>query len=358
MGPSDLSRYALAIGASAALLVGCGGSQPPIGALGATPQSRTIAQRIDHGSWMLPGAKNLGALLYVSDGSTNNVFVYDFKSGELVGTLTGFSKPMGECVDKSGHVWITNYENRNSTVVEYAHGGTTPIATLSINDYSFGCSIDPKTGDLAVSSEGTDSGGNGALQVFSGASGAPREYPAPSSCPHLWPPGYDDKGNLYVEADIGASSASICELSAGGNGLRLVTFNHSINFPTSVMWDGKYIALGDQNYFKKNGRETTAIFQASPTSSGELSLSGVTVLTNACRRHPGDDLPLPFIVGRTNTPSNRKQGTVVLGQDYPCRRRSSDFAFWHYPFGGNHFKELADGPDDPLGESVSFLPNH
>ena len=37
-----LSPYALAIGAAAALLAGCGGSQPPIGPPGATVQSRAV----------------------------------------------------------------------------------------------------------------------------------------------------------------------------------------------------------------------------------------------------------------------------------------------------------------------------
>jgi hypothetical protein len=41
-----------------ALLAGCSGSQPPIGALGATPQGpATHAER--SGSWMLPEAKSL-----------------------------------------------------------------------------------------------------------------------------------------------------------------------------------------------------------------------------------------------------------------------------------------------------------
>jgi hypothetical protein len=36
---SDFSRYALCSSAAAAFLAGCGGSQPPIGAPGAMPQS-------------------------------------------------------------------------------------------------------------------------------------------------------------------------------------------------------------------------------------------------------------------------------------------------------------------------------
>jgi hypothetical protein len=43
MRASDLSRYALAMGAAAALLAACGGSQPPIGAPGAIAQTSTLA---------------------------------------------------------------------------------------------------------------------------------------------------------------------------------------------------------------------------------------------------------------------------------------------------------------------------
>jgi uncharacterized repeat protein (TIGR03803 family) len=42
-----LSRYAVTTGAAAALLAGCGGSQPPIGAAGAMPQSRALVPRSD-----------------------------------------------------------------------------------------------------------------------------------------------------------------------------------------------------------------------------------------------------------------------------------------------------------------------
>jgi len=62
----DFGRYALGSCAAVALLVGCGGSQPPIGAPGAMPQTMATAARFDRGnSWMLPEAKS-SDLLYVS----------------------------------------------------------------------------------------------------------------------------------------------------------------------------------------------------------------------------------------------------------------------------------------------------
>jgi phospholipase C len=51
----DLGRFALSISAAVAFLAACGGSQPPIGAPGAMPQSRASATQADRGgSWMAP----------------------------------------------------------------------------------------------------------------------------------------------------------------------------------------------------------------------------------------------------------------------------------------------------------------
>ena len=50
---------ALSICAVAALLAGCSGSQPPIGATGAMPQTSAVATHADRGkSWMLPGTSS------------------------------------------------------------------------------------------------------------------------------------------------------------------------------------------------------------------------------------------------------------------------------------------------------------
>jgi hypothetical protein len=54
---SDFDRFALSTCVAAAMLAGCGGSQPPIGAPGAM-QSHTITTHAAHaGSSMAPEAK-------------------------------------------------------------------------------------------------------------------------------------------------------------------------------------------------------------------------------------------------------------------------------------------------------------
>lgn len=64
----------------------------------------------------------------------------------LEGTLTGQSTPLGLCSDSNSNVYVV--ENGSSTVVEYAHGGTEPIAVFGhvSNSYPVDCSVSPTTG--------------------------------------------------------------------------------------------------------------------------------------------------------------------------------------------------------------------
>src|SRR6202042_651602 len=98
-------------------------------------------------SWMKPGTSG-GDLVYISS-YANAVYVYSYPAGPLVGTLTGFNNPIGLCSDAKGNVWVTNASGGN--IVEYAHGGTSPIATLQDSGQTpEDCAVDPTTGNLAV----------------------------------------------------------------------------------------------------------------------------------------------------------------------------------------------------------------
>src|SRR5262249_47577682 len=138
-----------------AILAGCGGSQPPIAAPGAMPQTSAIATHAaGRKSWILPEAKKR-KLLYVADAQTADVYVYEYPNGKLVGTLTGFQEAQGECADAKGDVFITvpSPYSASSEILEYAHGGTEPIATFSDPGYGeepWSCAVDPTTGNLAV----------------------------------------------------------------------------------------------------------------------------------------------------------------------------------------------------------------
>jgi hypothetical protein len=112
-----------------------------------------------------------------------------------VGTLTGLKVPYGERVDAKGDVYIANFGG--ASVVEYPHGGTKPIASFTTDGYTMDCSVDNK-GDLAVGNFDNLSFGQGDVQGFFYGSSTPKRYTS-GDCYEDWPPGYDPKGNLFVE---------------------------------------------------------------------------------------------------------------------------------------------------------------
>jgi len=351
------------------LLAGCGGSHVPTGMTGAhqyagsdaaltAPRSIARTEQQDHGrSWMLPEAKLAKKLLYVSDLSTYDVLVYNYKTGAQVGKLTGLESPSGQCVDKAGNVWIVS--TGADVVTEFARGGTVALATLNTDPEPSGCSVDPTTGNLAVA-------GAGSIDVFAQARGVPKAYQN-TLCHPFWSPGYDSAGNLYAEALLDGSAKPrgghsrsypdplACELPHGGKALRGVDFNgFNLGFPAGVMWDGKYLTLADQDY-QLEGQ--SAIYRVTEDAAGNLTAIGHTLLADTC---DGTDaqVPQPFIVGTKNTPVNTTQGSTVVGANILCPSGGAGpkFDYWRYPAGGNPRFALQPPPGQPVGSSVSIAP--
>ncbi|HEX3458374.1 MAG TPA: hypothetical protein VHR97_10510, partial [Candidatus Baltobacteraceae bacterium] len=238
MRAERFSRCAAALCVAAAFFAGCGGSPPPIGAPGAMPQTSATVTHAAHGkSWMLPEARTLKELLYVSDPKDSRVDVYDFENGKRVGVLKGFISPSGQCVDSRGNVFIADFHLHE--LAEYAHGGATPVKTFGTRGYPNGCSVDPLTGDLAASTWDTPSG-SGNIVVWKNASGTPNVYTS-VDFDNFFPPGYDDAGNLFAEGGGQRKHGyhygyGVAELPAGEFSLQRIALNHRIRTAASVMW--------------------------------------------------------------------------------------------------------------------------
>jgi|GEM_PF-309121 hypothetical protein len=322
-----LVRYALCICMAATLLVGCGGSQPPIGAPGAVPQSRAIATHAERGrSWILPEARR-GALLYISNASLN-VYVYSYPRGQHVGTLSVSYEPHGECVDASGDIFIpaNSTSSQNPGIVyEYAHGGTNPIATLNDPGLPLGCSVDPTTGNLAVSNTYDTSNPynaqNGSIAIYAAAQGQPTMYYSSQFGMGLC--GYDDKGTLYLTGGTGNTrQVQLLRLRKGSGSFELIRVNKKIYYglflAPSVQWDGQYMTVSSvlkrSAYFGQKGRGTVFVYRLA-ISGSSATVIGITKLVSNRNIHGGQS----WI-----------QGNTIIGND-PTYRTVS---LWPYPEGG------------------------
>jgi hypothetical protein len=271
------------------MLVACGGSQPPIGASGAMPQSRAIATHAGRGRlWMLPEAKS-GALIYASSADGGSVYVLSYPTLELVQTLKNLNaSAMGECVDSAGDVFVTtvNASETSGTIYEYAHGGSAPIATLNDPGYPWSCAVDSTSGTLAVANfrDSYGSGLNGDLAIYPNAQGSPTIY-SPPYLATMFFCGYDNTGNLYVDAQNASSPyGSLYELPSGGSSLQLINVDTTIYEAGPVQWDGQYMTIADYNHHVTYGPELIHRLQISDSSA---TVIGTTKLNTTRNRHGG-----------------------------------------------------------------------
>ncbi len=202
MATLSLGRYALSGGAAAVLLAGCGGSQPPVGAPGAMPQTFALAAHANHvTSWMLPEAQRED-LLYVGGLTTSShsaLFVYGYPSLSLVGTLELGGTPVGLCSDTHGDIYVTEEVKYAGQLLEFKHGASNPERTIPTAPYQpNSCSVAPKSGDLAVAANEIRGSYGSALLVYHKAKGSPTIYKSTPNMHAVWSTAYGAGGQNFL----------------------------------------------------------------------------------------------------------------------------------------------------------------
>ena len=111
-----------------------------------------------------------GDLLYVS--TKKNIVVLTYPQLKTVATLPVYYAWTYLCSDPhNGNIFAL--DGGSGTITVYAHGGTTPIATLAVpSGYQVlgDCAVDPTTGNLAVPTDGPYQE-EGAVVIFTGGQG-------------------------------------------------------------------------------------------------------------------------------------------------------------------------------------------
>ena len=227
-------------------LSGCG-ALPSVGGAPAFVPQASAAHAKGAASWMLPDAKRQ-KLLYVSDPGTNDVYVYAYPKGTLVGTLTGFDELWGLCSDRAGNVFIADVWNYR--LIEYAHGGATPVATLNDDGgHPTNCAIDPSTGNLAATFYFlSGSHRKSEVAIYAGAKSSLVRLGSKIG-DGLWACTYDEKGNLFVDGIYGRTSTvvGLAELRKGHHGLTNLSLGTWVQYLSGIQWADGYLAIADQS---------------------------------------------------------------------------------------------------------------
>jgi hypothetical protein len=311
----------LGMSAVVTLLTGCGGGsqlgsnqiQPNAHPMNLARVDRASGTRPAPGrSWMAPEAKKTD-LAYILNFYSSEIFVFTYPRGKYVGSILGATDPQGLCAAKTGNWWAVS--SGSDQVLEYAHGGTTPLKTLNVTaGEPAGCSVDPTTGNLAVTILGT-----GDVVVFTQGSGSGTTIS--DGLTNTYFDGYDNKGDLFVDGFQG-STPGLAELPKGSGPPVPITLSQPLGFPGGVQWHAKYLAVGDQ--------ENPAIYHFAIRGRNAKKI-GVTQLT-------GSDIVGFWIQKPDVVAADAGNGTAAI---------------WKYPSGGSPIKMLQGPGDLPIGATVS-----
>jgi hypothetical protein len=289
-----LVRFALTI-VVAVLFAGCGGPGQ-VGTGAATSKS-----------WILPGSSG-GDLIYVAADGTS--YVLSYPKGKPMGTIQAGA--LDACSDSAGDVFLTV----DDSVLEYAHGATTPSATLTLSGTTVGCAVDPKTGNLAVTFFG---GGSNDVAIFPNGSGTPSLYNAGGAfyC------GYDNDGNLFVDTQED-SGIRLSELPYGSSDFYALTISPGIGRnPGTLQWDGQYLAM-EAGIGTNHPRHLLAVYQ--------LSVNGSTATVVNTVHFAG--------VRFSSFLSWIHAGKILIPYSGSKKDPYSYIGIWAYPKGGKPLKRI------------------
>lgn len=320
----------------AALSFSACASQPGVAPSGIVPGLETPAQVHNAGrTWTNAGAAKWD-LLYVTN-ANGVVNIYRYWQYKLVGILTDFKSPQGECTDAAGDVYIADYGAHK--LYEYAHGAKTPIKTIDDTGYSpYGCAINFKNGDLAVANfYDYQSHTHGNIAVYRHASGKGVIYTARyisgfKSC------AYDAKGNLLATDGNGYSSSYYGSHFAylPKDAVKLVNVGFSSSgypfYVQGIQWDGKYWVISQYNDL-----DQLTINGSTATFVGTIELSGLY-----------EDELGPFAFYRSTPASAPTQ--VVASSTFESR---GVVDYWKYPAGGDNIARITSKLDEPFGVAIS-----
>jgi sugar lactone lactonase YvrE len=258
-----LARYALGIGAAAAMLAGCASAEPPVGGPGVVPRDTaplagSFQQGLQHMAVQADAAlpsgavqdqvagpdvyKVSGPLLYVVDWIKSKVQIYNAiaQNPSPIATIhRGVSEPYGACIDASGTLYLAN---SLGWVSEYhlGHARAFTRITKGVGEPD-ACAIDAN-GNLWLANL------SGHIEKYKKGATSPSEVISHDVTDPIGI-AIDHSGNIYVSNGVTKHPADV-EVYAPGSDWPTRTITDGVTSPTGITVDAKgtlYVTNVDQN---------------------------------------------------------------------------------------------------------------
>jgi hypothetical protein len=251
----------------------------------------------------------------------SDLYILTYPQGQFLQRVKGYGG-YSACSDSRGNVFVT----QNNQIVELAHGATKPSQVLADPGYlAFSCSIDPTTGNLAVTN---NTGSSGSIAVYQHAQGTPEIFSDPAAQSFNYC-GYDDAGDLFADGlTPGSYAFQFAELPAGKSSFTAISINKAVGLG-QVQWDGAHITLSNSG--RPGAVYRLQISGSSATVVGKTRVAGWAPVI----------LPESWI----------KSGVFIA----PAGTYSRSLDLWSYPGGGKSIKTISGftGHDRLRGVTVS-----
>ncbi len=269
------------------------------------------------------GDGNPQKLLYVADYYTGDVYVYSYPQGVRVDKIACCVSPQGLCASNAGAVWVVN--TASDDLLEFRHGGTKPERKLKDTLFwPFACSVDSKTGDVALSNNFNNGGGS--VLIFPKTGGKPIRVAIPSSYTPYFV-AHDGSGNLFIDGLDSAYNFELIKVNPGQRKAVVVTVDRRFSTfsPAGLKWDGTDLAVGNAYGGRGNEIYRMHIAGTHATLDGTVRLLSYGYLTD-------------FTIQENEIIASVCCGTVAI---------------WPYPKGGKPIKTLKGPFYTPFGIALS-----
>lgn len=324
-----LTRAALGIGLTVAMLAGCGQGQT-VGTTGTLPHgAMATTQGRAH-----KASGSSGDILYVT--TAQGLVLVSYPHWQILATVPGTNNGQPCSDPNNGTVYVV--QPYIGQIAVYAHGGTTPINTLSAPapyDEYYSCSVDPTNGDLAALLYDSSTT-KGAIAIYPNGQGSPRIYKTPK-LDRFYYGDYDGAGNLYEWAE-GNNKFRLVKLSAKKKQFSFITYHENIVIE-NFHWDGQYFASLTYN----SPSQGSSLYQTQIVGS-TATLVNTSILYHTAK------IPNFCLVS----------GSLIGFFGRIKRDNNQALASWPYPSGGNQTKSfygVAKGKGNQLyGVTLSVAP--